>query len=93
MKKHHDQSISYKGQHLIGAVHYHHSRKHGNFQAGVVLKKGLRVLCLDMKTGWKSVSSAVGRASRPAPARLPRDVLPPTRPHLLLVPLPVDKHI
>jgi hypothetical protein len=29
------------------SVHYHHGWKHGSIQAGMVLEKGLRVLCLD----------------------------------------------
>ena len=41
-------------KHLIGAglqfrglVHYHHGRKHGGTQAGMVLEKELRVLYVD----------------------------------------------
>ena len=55
-KKHHDQSNSYKGKHLVGAglqfrgsVHYYHGGKHGIMQADVVLEKELRVLHLDSK--------------------------------------------
>jgi hypothetical protein len=50
VKRHHDQSNSYKEKHLIGAgiqfrglVHYHHGGKHGSMQADMMLKKELRV--------------------------------------------------
>jgi hypothetical protein len=32
-----------------GSVHYNHGRNHGSLQANMMLKKELRVLCLDMK--------------------------------------------
>jgi hypothetical protein len=38
-----------------GSVHYHHSRKHGSVQAGVVLNE-LRVLHLDLKAARKRLS-------------------------------------
>jgi hypothetical protein len=54
MKRHHDHSNSYKGNHLIGAgvqfqgsIHYQHDGEHGSRQADVILEKELRVLHLD----------------------------------------------
>jgi hypothetical protein len=53
MKRHHDQSNSYKEKHLgmdygfRGLVHYHHVRKHGELKADMILEKKLRVLHLD----------------------------------------------
>jgi hypothetical protein len=32
-----------------GSVYYHHGRKHGSVQAGMMLEKELRVLHLDLK--------------------------------------------
>jgi hypothetical protein len=55
MKRCHGHSNSYKGKHFIeaglqfrGLVHYHHGRKYGGMQAGVVLEKKLRVVHLDL---------------------------------------------
>ena len=42
---------------LRGSVHYHHGRKHGSIQAGMVLEKKLRVLHLDMKALKKRLTS------------------------------------
>ena len=60
-------------KHLIGAglqfrglVHYHHDRKHGSVQAGMVLEKELRVLYLVLKQE-KTDSSSLGRGSEPTP--------------------------
>jgi hypothetical protein len=56
VKRRHDHTNSYKGQHFIetglqfrGSVHYHHGGKHGSIQAGMVLEEELRVLHLDLK--------------------------------------------
>jgi hypothetical protein len=42
---------------LRGSVHYHHGRKHGSIQAGMVLEKKLRVFHLDMKALKKRLTS------------------------------------
>jgi hypothetical protein len=47
VNRHHDQGNSYKEQRLIGVVHYHHGRKHGDIQADMVLEKQLGVLHVD----------------------------------------------
>ena len=41
VKRHHDQSNSYKGKHLFGAgvpIYYHHGGKHVTMQAGLLLE-------------------------------------------------------
>jgi hypothetical protein len=55
VKRHHDQSNSYRCKHFIGAalqfrgwVHYHHGGKYGSMQADMLLEKELRVLHLDL---------------------------------------------
>jgi hypothetical protein len=40
-----------------GSVHYHHGRKHGSIQAGIVLEKELRVRHLDSKAPRKRLAS------------------------------------
>ena len=88
VKKHHGQGNSYKGKHFIGvglqfrgSVHYHH----GGLQADVVLEKLLRVLHLDLKAAGRDCHT---RHRRPQ-SLSPRNILPPTRPQLLIVPLPM----
>ena len=59
--RHHDQGISYKGQHLQayrfrGSVHFHHGRKHGSVQADTALEKELRVLHLDPTAARRRLS-------------------------------------
>ena len=63
VKRHHHRSNPYKGKHLIGAglqfrglVHYHHDRKHGSVQAGMVLEKELRGQPLDLQVAGLHVT-------------------------------------
>jgi hypothetical protein len=68
-----------------GSVHYHYGRKYGSIQAGMTLEK-LRVLPLVPKAARRRlVLMWLGGESPPKPHS---DTLPPTRPHLLIVPLP-----
>jgi hypothetical protein len=68
-----------------GSVHYHHDRKHGSVQADIVQE--LRVLHLVSKTNRRRLASRqLGRRSLKAHPH--SDTLPPTKPHLLIVPLP-----
>jgi hypothetical protein len=49
VRRHHDNSNSYKGRHLFGAglqVHCRHGGKHGGVQADMVLEMESRVLQL-----------------------------------------------
>ena len=93
VKRHNDQGNSYKGKHLIGASLQVQrfspllSRKaHGIFQAGMALEKELRVLHLVSKGITRRLTSRqLGRVSQSYPHS---DTLPPTRPHLLILPLP-----
>ena len=39
-----------------GLVHYHHGRKHGSIQAGMVLEKELEVLHLDPEAARRKLS-------------------------------------
>jgi hypothetical protein len=64
-----------------GSVHYHHGRKHDSVQAGMVLEKELRILHPDPKAGRAWVLGTLKVC-------LYNDTLTPTRPHLLIVPLP-----
>jgi hypothetical protein len=66
-----------------GSVHYHHGRKHGSIQAGMVLEKELRVLI--QRQPEETVSSSLGRAwaLRDLKACPHSDTLPSQRPHLL----------
>jgi hypothetical protein len=62
-----------------------HGRKHGSTQADMVL----RVLQLDQKAAGRKGATNLACASethKPAPS----DKLPPTRPHLPIVPLPIS---
>ena len=61
MKRNHNHSNSYKGEHFAGAglqfgglVHCRHGRKHGSLQVDMVLEKELRVLHLDPKAAGES---------------------------------------
>lgn len=57
-------------------IHYHHGTKHGNFQADMVVEKKLRILYLDLQ--------AAGRFGLLIPQiPPPRDIIPPSKPHLL----------
>jgi len=70
-----------------GSVHYHQGgREHGSIQAGMVQEE-LRDLHLHLKAarGRLSIPRQLGGGS-PSPPH--SDTLPPTRAHLLLVPLP-----
>ena len=87
VNRHHDHGNSSKGKHSIGAglpfrglVHYHQGEKHGGMQADVGLD-------------WQ----AAGRESDTGPGLSiwnlnahPSDILLPTRPHLLIRPLPMS---
>jgi hypothetical protein len=44
-----------------GSVHYHHGRKHGSAQAGIILEKP-KVLHLDQKAARRRLSSILGGA-------------------------------
>ena len=86
-----------------GSVYYHHGRKHGSIQADTVLGKELRVLhpsASSSKGSRRRRLSTESQEEAPIPhwAELEHknlkvhphsDTLPPTRPHLLRVPLPV----
>jgi hypothetical protein len=71
-----------------GSVHYHHGGKHGSIQAEVVLE-GPRVLHLDPKIIRKRLPLCRNQQEClfcpgwSFKAHPHRDVLPPTRPHLL----------
>jgi hypothetical protein len=71
---------------LKGSVHYHQGRKHGSIQTGMALEE-LKVLHLVLKSKQEKTSSHMTRrrVSNPTPKS---DTLLPTRPHLLIVPLP-----
>jgi hypothetical protein len=71
-----------------GPVHYNHGGKNGSIHADMVLKKELRVLHLDLKIPRRRLSSS-GSQEEALKARSHSDTLPPTRPHLLIVPLAV----
>jgi hypothetical protein len=65
--------------------HYHQGRKHGSIQAGMVQEE-LRVLRLHLRANKKRlISRELGMILK---AHLHSDILPPTRTHLLIVPLP-----
>jgi len=78
----------------------YHGRRHDNVQADKVQEKELRVLHLDPKTMRRSwLPQATSRRFLPpqiepehkketSKAHPHSDVLPPTRPHLLAMPLP-----
>ena len=89
MNRHHDQGNSYKEQRLIGAVHYHHGRKHGDIQADMVLEKmrALHVARRDYISHWVKLEHIYGLK-----AHFHSDTLPPTRPHLLTVPPLMARH-
>jgi hypothetical protein len=91
VKRHHDQSNSYKGHLIDSSLQVQRSsplssrQKYGIIKAGMVLKM-LRVLHLVSKANRRRLASKYlgGRSQR-----LPLcDTLPPTRPHLLIVALP-----
>jgi hypothetical protein len=67
------------------SVIYHHGRKHGSIQAGMVLED-LRVLHLDKAVARRDC--LIGSQEDGLKAHPHSDTLPPTRPHLLIVPLP-----
>jgi hypothetical protein len=50
-----------------GSVHYHHGRKHGSIQAGMVPVKELRVLHLVPKVNKRLISRKLGRRSQTLP--------------------------
>jgi hypothetical protein len=91
MERYHDSSSSYKGFSLElaysfrGSVHYH-DRKHSSFQADMVLENRLEVLHLDLTAARRNRLFCTGKRFE---AHSHSDVLPPTRSHLLIVPLPV----
>jgi hypothetical protein len=88
VKRHHDQ-----GKHLIGAglqfrgsAHYQQGRKHSSIQAHMLLEE-LGVLHLHPKEARSRLTSRqLGGGSLKAHPH--SDTLPPTRPRLLIVPLP-----
>jgi len=68
VKRHHDHSNSYKGKHLIGAglyilgrlIHCCHGGKHRGMQAGMVLRKGTRVLNLGPQASERESNTGPG---------------------------------
>jgi hypothetical protein len=98
LKVHHEQVNSYKGQHLIGAdlqlislAHYH-GAKHGGVQTGMVLEKEVRIPHLDLKAAIRLEfhnmwSLNIGDIK----AHSHHDIIPLTRPHLLIVSFPADQ--
>jgi hypothetical protein len=72
--------LAYKSR---GSVHYHHGGKYGSIQAGMALEE-LRVLYLHPKEA-NYLQAARKRSSKSHPHS---DAPPPTRPRLLIVPLP-----
>ena len=84
---------------FCGSVHYRHSGKHGSMQADMALEE-LRVLHLVLKKQEKTTvfQAARRRVSKPTPTvthflqqghTCSNKATPaPTRPHLLIVPLP-----
>jgi hypothetical protein len=81
-----------------GSVYYHHGRKHGSIQADTVLERELRVLRLDLKAAEREPVhyTGSGLSVRDLKGHPHSDSLPPKRPHLLIVPLPMDqayKHV
>ena len=99
MKRQHDHSNSYRGKNPLGLaysfrglVHYHHGRKHGSIQADMVLEEP-RILHLDPKAPRRRLSFHTGQSLNieSLKAHSHSDTLPPTRPHLPVVPLPVGQ--
>jgi len=77
-----------------GSVHHHHGRKHDSVLADMVLAE-LRVLDLQAAEGTVTLDEAYTYVWD-LKTRLPGDTPPPTRPHLLIVSLPMGqtfKHI
>jgi hypothetical protein len=68
-----------------GSVHYH-GRKHGRVQTDMMLAKELKVLYLDLKKVRRSQEEGLFCNGQSC------NTLPPTEPHLLIVPLPMAKH-
>ena len=80
-----------------GVVHYHRGRKHGRVQGDLVLKV-LIILHLDLKAARGGLESHTGPGlSTEVSKANPHSCKPSlTRPHLLIVPLPVGqafKHV
>jgi hypothetical protein len=70
------------------SAHYHYGRKHGSIQAGMVLEK-LRVLHFVPKAAKEKTDSHEFEGSLIAHQH--SGTLPPTRPHLLIVLLPMGQ--
>jgi hypothetical protein len=75
-----------------GLVYYHHGRKHSGVQAAIMMEKELKVLHLDLQTGWRRLfytghSLSIGDLK----AHPHSDTLSLTRSHLLIVPLPISQ--
>jgi hypothetical protein len=76
-----------------GTVHYHHGGKHGNVQTDLVLKKELRILqlvCRQKKGTAYHTGCSLSKGDRKAHPH--SDIFPSTRPHCLIVPVPMAKH-
>ena len=99
MKRHYDQGNSYKEKHLIRAglqfevlVHYYQVGKHDGIQIDVVVDKELKVLQLDpLATQGDFVPHWYGLSIFYLKAHHHSDTLSPTRPHLLIVSLPMSQ--
>ena len=93
MKRHQDHGNSYKGKYLVGVaysfrglVRYCLGRKHGRHKAG----RELVVLHLDLQTAEETVChTECSLSKRDLKAHFHSDTFPPTRSHLLIVPLPM----
>jgi hypothetical protein len=74
-----------------GSVHYHHGKKHGRVKADMGLEKELRVLHLDLQAAEEDCFPCWVELEHRKPQRqLHRDTFP-TRPHLLIMVLPMGQ--
>ena len=93
-KRHHGQGNSFTGQHLKlglaygfrGSDPYHHGKKHGSVVGRHSAGEEDRVLHLDPKALRRRLASRQLGGGSQSPSQ--SDSLLPTKPHLLIVPLP-----
>jgi hypothetical protein len=71
------------------SVHYHHGRKHDSIQVDMVLERELGVLHFVQKANSRRLASR--QLEEGLKAHPHSDTLPPTRPYLLTVPLPIGQ--
>jgi hypothetical protein len=74
-----------------GSVHCHQDRKHGSIQAGMV-KEELRAFHLHLKAAGR-LTLCTGQSIKACSSSDKLSSPIPTRPHLLTVTLPTNKHI